>query len=75
MCEDENLPKLDINDITLYPEMNERIAEILEIRDTDPVSMYAAKLIIALQAQLNYMKNGGNDVFIPPKNIANRGED
>ena len=38
---------LPINDcdITLHPEMNKPIVELLRIRNTDIVSMYAAKLI------------------------------
>lgn len=75
MCKDENLPKIDINGINLYPEMSKKIVELLEMREDDPISVYAAELIRSLQAQLNYIKKGNNEVFIPPENSTNRGED
>lgn len=43
--EDFELQKIDINEIKLYPKMNEKIAGLLMIRNNDIVSMYAAKLI------------------------------
>lgn len=53
MGEDEELlPGIDINKITLYPEMNEKIAGLLKIRNNDIVSMYAAKLIDYLQERI-----------------------
>lgn len=73
-CE-ESQPKIDIDEINLYPEMNESIVGILKIRNTDPVSMYAAKLIQSLQARLNYIHNRNDEVFIPPEDSKNRGED
>lgn len=55
MCEDQELlPKIDINEIELYPEMNEKIAELLKIRNNDIVSMYAAKLIEYLQERVGF---------------------
>ena len=45
MTEDFEETKIDINEISLYPEMNKNIVDILMIRDNDIVSVYAAKLI------------------------------
>ena len=52
MCEngEEDQPKIDIDEIKLYPEMNKEVVELLKIRNTDAISLYAAKLIQSLQA-------------------------
>lgn len=35
----------------------------------------AKKQIAELKARLNYIRNGNSEVFIPPENSTNRGED
>ena len=51
MTEDFEETKIDINEISLYPEMNKNIVDILMIRDNDIVSVYAAKLIKYYQGE------------------------
>jgi hypothetical protein len=47
MCvyEDSELPKIDYDNIKIYPEMSYEIINLLKMRDDDLISMYAAKLI------------------------------
>lgn len=52
-AEEELGPKIDINEIRLYPEMDRKIVDFLKIRNTDIVSMYAAKLIDDLQNRID----------------------
>lgn len=50
------LSPINIAEINLYPEMNANIPSLLKIRDTDIVSMYAAKLIESLQEEVRDLK-------------------
>lgn len=48
---------INLAEIQLFPEMNEKIVELLMIRNDDVISMYSAKLIMHLQA---IIKKGEN---------------